>query len=43
MKSLRTFFNEEHNCPPGKKYCPKCQMCVAETCAEKKMRKEENK
>ena len=43
MKSLRTFLNEEHNCPPGKKYCPKWQMCVAETCAEKKMRKEENK
>jgi len=41
MKSLRTFFNEEHNCPTGKKYCSKCQMCVEETCDEKKMKKEE--
>ena len=39
--SFKEYLQEASNCPDGKKYCPKCQMCVEKTCEEKKMMKEE--
>ena len=39
--SFKEYLQEVSNCPDGKKYCPKCQMCVEKTCEEKKMMKEE--
>ena len=41
MISFKEYLHEASNCPEGKKYCPKCQMCVDKTCEEKKMMKEE--
>ena len=38
--SFKEYLQEVSNCPDGKKYCPKCQMCVEKTCAEKKMARE---
>ena len=39
--SFKEYLQEASNCPDGKKYCQKCQMCVEKTCEEKKMMKEE--
>ena len=38
--TFNEYLQEASNCPDGKKYCPKCQMCVEKTCAEKKMARE---
>ena len=38
--TFKEYLQEASNCPDGKKYCPKCQMCVEKTCEEKKMMKE---
>ena len=41
MISFKEYLNEANNCPEGKKYCNKCQMCVEKTCEEKKALKED--
>lgn len=41
MISFKEYLNEAKNCPEGKKYCNKCQMCVEKTCEEKKALKED--
>ena len=41
MISFKEYLNEAKNCPEGKKYCNKCQMCVEKTCEEKAALKED--
>lgn len=40
MISFKEYLNEANNCPEGKKYCNKCQMCVEKTCAEKALKED---
>ena len=40
MISFKEYLNEANNCPDGKKYCNKCQMCVEKTCAEKALKED---
>lgn len=40
MISFKEYLNEAKNCPEGKKYCNKCQMCVEKTCEEKALKED---
>lgn len=40
MISFKEYLNEAKNCPEGKKYCNKCQMCVEKTCDEKALKED---
>ena len=40
MISFKEYLNEAKNCPEGKKYCNKCQMCVEQTCEEKALKED---